>query len=175
MDTPPDGPVAIAAKLMGQHLGLLLQFKTWPPSTVQRNMPAPNPVLFGDLFDHELIERDSDGKIALTPKGHHAVEASVHALQQAAERPLNGYVIRYDSDGAYNYGEEGTLVNGHPALLSDASCYSSAEVAEQKAKDLRYPNGTGVTVMTMAEALALEFRQARSVKLQAHNLRGTHV
>lgn len=60
------------------------------------------------------------------------------------------YVIQYD-DGAFNFGDEGTDVNGFFAMLSEASRYTELEVAEEKLRDLLYPDGTGARIVRIRD------------------------
>jgi hypothetical protein len=62
------------------------------------------------------------------------------------------FVIKYD-DGTYNYGPSGTPMNGHPVTLAEATRYESVEAAEEKAVDLRYPDGSGVEIVPVTETL----------------------
>lgn len=68
---------------------------------------------------------------------------------------MTQYVIRYEEDGAFNYGKPGTPTNGFPVQLEEASLYASVDEAEEKARDLRHPDGTGVQILTLEEARKL--------------------
>lgn len=55
------------------------------------------------------------------------------------------YVIKFP-DGAYNEGQSGTPRNGFPVDFSEASRYATLEQAEEKASELRNPDGSGVEI-----------------------------
>ena len=69
------------------------------------------------------------------------------------------FVIQYD-DGAYNYGPSHSPANGFPTTLSEASVYASREAAEDKARDLRNPDGSGAVILPLAAAQELEAARA---------------
>jgi len=149
--------------LNAAHLKLLLQLETWAPSAAQSNITVPHPGTLSDLLDAKLIDRDSEFNLVLTSAGQSALLSAVLGMQEAAARASSTsqtatgsaseflYVIRYD-DGAYNHGPEGSDENGFPVTLAEASRYSSLAVAEEKAVNLRYPDGSGVTILTVQEA-----------------------
>lgn len=68
---------------------------------------------------------------------------------------MSQYVIRYEEDGAFNLGRPGTPMNGFPVRLEEATVYASVDEAEEKACDLRLPDGTGVQILTLDEARKL--------------------
>lgn len=60
------------------------------------------------------------------------------------------FVIRYD-DGAFNYGPQGTDINGFTVDLSEASRYESIAHANEKLKDVLYSDGTGAQVVCIRD------------------------
>lgn len=73
----------------------------------------------------------------------------VHSYKQYTYNLLEmTYIIQFD-DGLYNYGPEGTPVNGHPVTKSEASIYTTIASAIEKLRDLLYPDGSGARIIPL--------------------------
>lgn len=60
------------------------------------------------------------------------------------------FVIQY-ADGAFNIGPEGSQINGFPSTLADASRYTTVDAAQEKLRDLLYPDGTGARIVRVRD------------------------
>lgn len=66
------------------HLAALLRMRQWQSASNPFNAPAEHPGVLTDLFDAELIDRDSRHALVLTPKGEQAAQEALAAFVRAA-------------------------------------------------------------------------------------------